>query len=58
MNIDRTRGILAALDYLGLAPNPLPCIGRTITLPRRRGTRRLLSKVAALIITTARRILP
>jgi hypothetical protein len=37
MQIDRTKGVLAALDYLGLAVDPIPVVGRTThSFPKRR----------------------
>lgn len=48
MNIDRTPGILAALDYLGLSFGHLPVIGRTNHKFPKRKPRRAVSAWIAL----------
>jgi hypothetical protein len=58
MKPDRSTGILAALDYLGMSPDPLLVIGRATYLPRRRKTRRVLSRLAAIALTVWRKIKP
>lgn len=58
MKPDRTIGILAALDYLGLSPDPLPVIGRATYLPRRRKTRQVLSRIASVALIVGRSIKP
>ena len=48
MTVNRTEGVLAALDYLGLNEDKIPVIGRTChTIPKRKADR-LKSLIAAL----------
>ena len=47
MTVNRTKGVVAALDYLGLNKSKIPVIGRTChTIPKRKADR-LKSLIAA-----------
>ena len=48
MQIDRTKGVLAALDYLGMGFDPIPVVGRTTHKFPKRRIDKIKSMIAAI----------